>query len=233
MRSNIGVILAGGTGNRLGSAIPKQFLELDGRKVIEYTIDAFEKHPGINEIAVVVHPDWKKEMEHLASKNGWKKLVHILVGGKERYDSSLAAIREYSGQDVNLIFHDAVRPFISQRILSDICSALLEQRAIDVTVPCTDTIVEIDGDYLARIPDRSILNRGQTPQAFHLDVIEDAYSLALADPAFKTSDDCGVVCKYRPDVPVYVVKGEERNMKLTYPEDLALLKVLHNQDDVI
>ena len=233
MRSNIGVILAGGTGNRLGSAIPKQFLELDGRKVIEYTIDAFEKHPGINEIAVVVHPDWKKEMEHLASKNGWKKLVHILVGGKERYDSSLAAIREYSGQDVNLIFHDAVRPFISQRILSDICSALLEQRAIDVTVPCTDTIVEIDGHYLARIPDRSILNRGQTPQAFHLDVIEDAYSLALADPAFKTSDDCGVVCKYRPDVPVYVVKGEERNMKLTYPEDLALLKVLHNQDDVI
>ena len=233
MRQNIGVILAGGTGNRLGASVPKQFLELAGRMIIEYTVDAFEKHPGIAETVIVVHHDWTEEVRSLIQKNNWKKVVSVLEGGKERYDSSLAAIRAYSGRDVNLVFHDAVRPFISQRILSDVCCALEDQKAIDVTVPCTDTIVQVDGDHLAGIPDRSKLNRGQTPQAFRIDVIEDAYSRALADPAFKTSDDCGVVCKYRPDVPVYIVRGEERNMKLTYPEDLALLEVLYRQNEIL
>ena len=233
MRTNIGVILAGGTGNRLGASIPKQFLKLGDRRVIEYAVDAFENHPGIQEITIVVHRDWKDLVHELTKKNGWKKVYHILDGGNERYESSMAAIREYSGHDVNLILHDAVRPFLSQRILSDICEALLEYEAIDVTVPCTDTIVEVAGDCLASIPDRSKLNRGQTPQAFRINVIADAYERALKDPAFKTSDDCGVVCRYRPDVPVYIVRGEERNMKITYPEDLAFLELLLNQNEIL
>lgn len=233
MRNNIGVILAGGTGNRLGASIPKQFLKLGDRRVIEYAVDAFEKHPGIQEITIVVHRDWKILVHELTEKNGWKKVLHILDGGNERYESSLAAIREYSGKDVNLILHDAVRPFLSQRILSDICEALLKYGAIDVTVPCTDTIVEVAGNCLASIPDRSKLNRGQTPQAFHIDVIQDAYDRALKDPAFKTSDDCGVVCRYLPDVPVYIVRGEERNMKITYPEDLVFLELLHDRNEIL
>ena len=226
MRLNIGVILAGGSGSRFGADCPKQFLDLCGRMVIEYAIDAFERNTYIAEIAVVVHSAWVEEINSLVAKNGWKKVKKVLVGGKERYDSSLAAIKEYSGQDVNLVFHDAVRPFLSQRILDDIAIALETHEAIDVTVPCTDTIVAIDGEFLASIPDRSKLNRGQTPQAFRIGVIEDAYTKGLSDPDFKTSDDCGVVCKYRPDVPVFIVRGEEKNMKLTYPEDLYQLEVI-------
>lgn len=228
-RDNIGVILAGGRGSRLGSNTPKQFLELGGRRIIEYTVDAFERHPGIDEIVIVVHNEWKVFTSELQKKNGWSKVRRILDGGNERFESSLSAIREYSGKDVNLIFHDAVRPFISQRIISDVCHALDKYQAVDVTVPCTDTIVEVRDGYLVSIPDRSKLNRGQTPQAFRLEIIEDAYRLALQDPSFKTSDDCGVVCHYRSDIPVFVVQGEEKNMKLTYPEDLAFLEVLLNQ----
>lgn len=233
MRTNIAVILAGGRGARLGATVPKQFMQISGRYIIEYTIDAFERHKEISEIVVVIHENWRSKVEELIATNSWKKVKKILNGGKERYDSSLAAIKEYSGKDVNLIFHDAVRPFISQRIISDVCFALREHQAIDVTVPCTDTIVEINGKYLRRIPDRSQLNRGQTPQAFRLDVIEDAYRLALQDPTFRVSDDCGVVCRYRPDVPVYIVLGEEKNMKLTYPEDLSLLEVIYQKNEII
>lgn len=233
MRPNIGVILAGGVGTRFGSDCPKQFLELNGRKVIEYTVDAFEKSPAIDEIAIVVHSVWEEEIHLMVSRNGWKKVRKVLLGGKERYDSSLAAIKEYSGKDVNLVFHDAVRPFVSQGILSDIAEALIEHEAIDVTVPCTDTIVRVAGDFLESIPDRSKLNRGQTPQAFRLTVIEDAYSKGLKDPAFRTSDDCGVVCRYRPEVPVFIVRGEERNMKLTYPEDLHLLREILRNNEIL
>lgn len=90
-------------------------------------------------------------------------------------------------------------------------------------MPATDTIIEVDGDFIHQIPDRSKLKRGQTPQAFHLETISHAYEIALKDEHFKVTDDCGVVVKYLPDVPVYVVTGEESNMKLTYKEDTYLL----------
>ena len=112
---------------------------------------------------------------------------------------------------------------VSQRILNDVIKALETYAAIDVAMPATDTIIEVDGDFIHQIPDRSKLKRGQTPQAFHLETISHAYEIALKDEHFKVTDDCGVVVKYLPDVPVYVVTGEESNMKLTYKEDTYLL----------
>ena len=159
-------------------------------------------------------------------RNKWRKVKKILKGGKERYDSSLSAIRAYGSEDVNLIFHDAVRPLVSQRIVNDVVDALAEHRAIDVAIPSADTIIEVDDqDFITAIPDRSRLRRGQTPQAFDRQLIADAYERALKDPQFKTTDDCGVVRKYT-DEPVYVVRGEESNMKLTYREDTYMLDKL-------
>ena len=153
----------------------------------------------------------------------WKKVKKILKGGQERYHSSLSAIKAYEDTDVNLIFHDAVRPLVSQRILNDVIAALETYKAIDVAMPATDTIIQVNDRFIQEIPDRSKLMRGQTPQAFHLETIKHAYDIALQDPAFKVTDDCGVVVKYLPEVPVYVVNGEESNMKLTYKEDTYLL----------
>ena len=191
--------------------------------VVEHTIDVFERNPRIDEIAVVSNPYFVSEFENIVLRNGWKKVKRILKGGRERYDSSLAAIRAYADEDVNLVFHDAVRPLLSQRVLDDVLSALACHRAIDVAVPSADTIIEVEGDFISDIPDRSRLRRGQTPQAFDVKVIDEAYRRALSDPAFRTTDDCGVVRRYMPEVPVYVVRGEESNMKLTYKEDTYML----------
>jgi 4-diphosphocytidyl-2-methyl-D-erithritol synthase len=191
--------------------------------VVEHTIDAFESNPHIDEIAVVSNPFYISDIESIIIKNGWKKVKKILKGGKERYHSSLSAISAYEGEDVNLIFHDAVRPLVSQRIINDVIEALKTYKAIDVAMPATDTIIETEGDFILSIPDRSKLKRGQTPQAFHLETIRRAYETALKDSGFKVTDDCGVVVKYLPEEPVYVVAGEESNMKLTYKEDTYLL----------
>ena len=191
--------------------------------VVEHTIDVFEHNANIDEIAIVSNPFYVSDFETIVIKNGWKKVKKILRGGEERYLSSLSAIHAYEGCDVNLIFHDAVRPLVSQRIINDVVQALEEYGAVDAALPATDTIIEVDGDYIRQIPDRSKLKRGQTPQAFHIDVIDKAYRIALQDKAFKVTDDCGVVVKYLPETPVYVVAGEESNMKLTYKEDTYLL----------
>lgn len=226
MKRNIAVILAGGVGKRLGLSTPKQFFKVAGKMVVEHTVDVFERNPRIDEIAIVSNPYFVSEFENIVLRNGWKKVKRILKGGKERYDSSLAAIRAYEDEDVNLIFHDAVRPLLSQRVLDDVIEALGSHKAIDVAVPSADTIIEVDGDFISDIPDRSRLRRGQTPQAFDIATIREAYDKALADPDFHTTDDCGVVRRYMPQEPVYVVRGEESNMKLTYKEDTYMLDKL-------
>lgn len=226
MKKNVAIILAGGIGSRLGLSTPKQFFKVAGKMVIEHTVDAFEHNQYIDEIALVSNPVYIPEVENLILKNSWKKVKKVLKGGKERYDSSLSAIQAYANQDVNLIFHDAVRPLVSQRIIDDVVKALQTYQAIDVALPSADTIIEIEGDFISNIPDRSRLKRGQTPQAFHIETIRKAYEIALIDPNFKVTDDCGVVKKYLPETPVYVVAGEESNMKLTYKEDTYLLDKL-------
>lgn len=227
MIRNIAVVLSGGVGSRLGLSTPKQFFKVAGKMVIEHTIDTFEHNPYIDEIAIVSNPAYVSDVENIVLRNGWKKVKKILKGGKERYDSSLSAIHAYEGgEEVNLIFHDAVRPLVSQRIIDEVCETLKTHEAIDVTVPAVDTIIEAENDHIASIPDRSRLQRGQTPQAFRLSVISEAYKRAFTDPEFKVTDDCGVVVKYMPEVPVYLVKGEESNMKLTYKEDTFLLDKL-------
>lgn len=224
---NIAVILAGGVGSRLDSSHPKQFFKVAGKTVIEHTIEVFECNALINEIAIVINPAYLTTIEEIVLKNGWRKVRKILKGGTERYYSSMAAINAYADrQNVNLIFHDAVRPLITDRIINDTIRALDVYNAVDVAVPAVDTIISVNGDFIDAIPDRSKLRRGQTPQGFKLETIREAYKLALQDPDFKSTDDCGVVLKYLPDEKMYVVKGEESNMKLTYKEDSYLLDKL-------
>lgn len=224
---NVAVILAGGVGSRLDHSHPKQFFKVAGKMVIEHTIDVFEGNGLIDEIAIVSNAAYLTTVEELVLKNGWRKVKKILKGGKERYHSSMVAIEAYDGREnVNLIFHDAVRPLITHRIIKETVEALNIWNAVDVAIPAVDTIISTAGDFIDAIPDRSKLKRGQTPQGFKLEIIREAYRRALQDPGFKSTDDCGVVLKYMPNEKIYVVRGEEANMKLTYKEDTYLLDKL-------
>lgn len=229
---NIAVILAGGTGTRVGASMPKQFLDIDGRSVIERSIDAFDQATGVDEVAIVVHPEWKSYMEGLIKHNCWQKVKRVLEGGAERYMSSLNAIAAYLDypDDTNLILHDAARPFVSQQVITRTVEALRYHEAVGVGIPSTDTVWEVRQDFdpllskfIIRIPERSTMWRAQTPQAFRLQVIRDAYQRALQDPQFRATDDCGVVRRYMPDIKIHIVEGSEQNRKITFKEDLTIV----------
>ena len=221
---NIAVILAGGSGSRLDKNHPKQFLKVAGKTVIEHTVTVFEEADNIDEIAIVANAAHLSEVESLVLKNGWKKVKKILIGGAHRYESSLSAIRAFEREDnVNLILHDAVRPLVSHRIINDVLTALNNYNAVGVAIPAVDTIVEVENGVIVNIPDRSRLYHAQTPQGFKLHTIRNAYAHALQDPTFKATDDCGVVRRYLPGEPIFVVTGEATNMKLTYKEDAFVL----------
>lgn len=220
----VAILLAGGVGSRLGLNRPKQFLEVAGRTIIEYTIDAFEQNEHIDEIAIVAHPNHIIDMQDIIVANSWQKVTKVLSGGKERYDSSLAAIRAYPEEDVALLIHDSVRPLVSQRIITEVCEAIATSEAVNLTIPAVDTIIEVENGVMVSAPNRSRLQRVQTPQAFRSGIIAEAYRRALADPDFSATDDCGVVFRYMPEVTIKIVQGEERNIKLTHQEDISLIE---------
>lgn len=220
----LSIILAGGTGSRFGADRPKQFLDLGGRMVIERSIDAFDQHAGVGEVAVVVHPDWIDFMADVVARNHWQKVTRIIPGGSERYMSSLHAIQAYEHQTQwrNIILHDAARPWVSHDVISRVVAALGEHEAVGVGIPSTDTIWQLDGDgvCIQSVPERARMFRAQTPQAFRLDIIAEAYRRALSDPHMQATDDCGVVLRYMPEVPIHIVVGEEQNRKITFQADI-------------
>ena len=231
---NIAIILAAGTGNRMETVCPKQYIVVAGKTILEHSIDAFEKNTRIDEMAVVLHKDYIFDFDRFIQKNGWQKIKKILPGGKERYESALAAVNAYQQYpDYNLIFHDAARPLVSARIIDDVVEALALHNAVTVAIPITDTIYQVDDSqsFVKCIPNRVFLQRAQTPQAFRAKTIRKGYEIALKDPDFQSTDDCSVVAKYLPDEKIYIVQGEECNMKLTYNEDLDLLKTLFSRSE--
>ena len=233
--TNIAVILAGGIGARVGGNTPKQLLPLqDGKSVLEHAVDAFEQSPHIQEIYIVMHPDYIMHAEQMLLANAWQKVSHIIPGGKERWESSLQAIKllgdEAKGEQVNLLLHDAARPFVSQEIIARVCEALEEHEAVTVAIPSTDTVYEMVDGKVARIPNRATIMRVQTPQAFRFELIAEAYTKALgvdnlsaeacAEAHIPATDDCGIVHEHMPQVPIYIVEGEEQNKKITFKEDI-------------
>ena len=227
--NTVGVILAAGSGSRTGLSTPKQFLPLGGKTVLEHSVQTFCDYPGIDEVVIVTAPEFIEKVNSLIRDNNWKKVSAVLPGGKERYDSSLAAVRHYADKpDTVMLFHDAARPLVSERIITDTLKAMEQYNAVDVAIPAVDTIVQCDaaGTVMESIQNRSLLWRMQTPQGFRQKTIQEAYRIALQDPQFTATDDCGTVLRYLPQEKVGIVHGSERNIKLTYADDLSLLEFL-------
>ncbi|HVU31001.1 MAG TPA: bifunctional cytidylyltransferase/SDR family oxidoreductase [Sphingomicrobium sp.] len=225
----IAVILAGGIGERGAFSRPKQLVKLAGRPVIAHALERFQTHDGIDEICIVTNDLCRSDIEELVSREQLTKVKRVLLGGSERYESSLAAIRAYEADareaELLLLFHDAVRPLVSHGVISDVITALEHYDAVDVAIGVADTVIQASPrtNTIEAIPDRRLLRLGQTPQGFAYGTIRQAYERALKDPQFTTTDDCGVVVKYMPETKVFVVEGDASNLKLTFQTDLMII----------
>jgi 2-C-methyl-D-erythritol 4-phosphate cytidylyltransferase len=226
----VAVVLAAGSGSRFGGSRPKQLEKLGGRSILEHSVVAFDRSPSIDEVLAVV-PGYlvAETADDLIS---YRKVSGVIAGGAARTDSTKAAIGAIAATGITeckVLFHDAARPLVSQDAIARCAAALDSQQAAAVVVPSSDTIVEVTDGMLRRVLPRSELARAQTPQGFLFSVISRAYELATADPGFAqlaATDDCGVVLRYLPDVQIQAVPGSDRNIKITYPADLAVAEVL-------
>ncbi len=226
----IAVILAGGVGERLGLKIPKQLVKIAGKPIIEHTLRVFDDCPEIDEIIVLMTPGHTAAVERLIAESGLPKVTRVLEGGATRTQSTWRAITALGHREAKVLFHDAVRPFADHRIIGDCVRALDSYQAVDVAIPSADTVIVVDdytGAVIRDVPARDRLRRGQTPQGFRLSTIRRGYELALADPDFiagriSATDDCSVVLRYLPQVPIAVVPGSEQNMKVTHPVDVFI-----------
>ncbi|WP_394289194.1 2-C-methyl-D-erythritol 4-phosphate cytidylyltransferase [Microbacterium sp.] len=220
---NVVVVLAGGVGTRIGLGIPKQLIKIAGKTILEHTVSAFDAHPAVDEIIILMAPGHLDAVRAIVRDGGYSKVIDILEGAETRNDTTQRALDRLGEEECNVLFHDAVRPLVTARIIAECFEALKTHDAVDVAIPSADTIVEVNEDNTIRhIPPRAMLRRGQTPQAFKSSVIKRAYEHARTDPGFTATDDCTVVLRYVPDVPIWVVQGDERNMKVTEPIDVYL-----------
>lgn len=225
----IAVVLAGGRGLRFGSEVPKQFVKLAGRMVIEHTVEVFEHSPAVEQIVLVVPGGYESVLWEAVTRNGWRKVAKIVAGGRDRADSTASAIAALDGQpeQARILIHDAARPLLDQPTIVRCLDALERYEAVDVVVPASDTIVEVaEEGHIRDIPDRSRLRRGQTPQGFRLGILREAYRLALRHGLEGVTCDCGVLRREMPEVTIATVAGSPSNLKITDGVDLYIAEKL-------
>ncbi|MBB6555415.1 bifunctional cytidylyltransferase/SDR family oxidoreductase [Nonomuraea rubra] len=227
---SVGVLLAGGVGQRVGRDTPKQLIEVAGRTIIEHSLAVFEAAPEIDEIVVLMTPGYADRVREIVARGGYRKVSKVVDGGSSRTESTWRALAALGAEECNVLLHDAVRPLLEPRIITECVRALEIHEAVNVAIPSSDTVlVATPEESIGEVLDRSRLRRSQTPQCFRLSVIREAYERAMADPGFAglpATDDCGVVLRYLPEVPIHLVQGSERNIKVTHPADLHIAELL-------
>ncbi|MBS4899574.1 MAG: 2-C-methyl-D-erythritol 4-phosphate cytidylyltransferase [Clostridiales bacterium] len=225
---NISLIIAGGSGKRMGQDIPKQFLTVNEKPVIVYTLEAFQTHPEIDVIGVVCIEGWENVLAAYAKQFNISKLKHIVPGGENGQDSIRNGIYElmehYSPEDIVLI-HDSIRPMVSGEIISDCIGTTKDKGCAIATIPCAEAMLETtDGASSTKSYPRDNLKRTQTPQGFILGEIADLHKRALE--AGITNSVASCTLKVEMGEPVYFSSGSEKNIKLTTVDDLDIFKAL-------
>lgn len=217
------MLLAGGTGTRVGGALPKQLVEVAGRPLMEHALAVLDAHPGVDDVVVLMTAGHLDAAQEIVRRGGYACVRAVEVGGATRDGSTRRALELLPDDDAVVLLHDAARPLLSPALVSRCLDALQRYDAVTPAVASSDTLVEVaDDGTIAAVPTRTRLRRVQTPQGFRVRVLRAAHERAVADPAFEPTDDCSVVRRYLPDVPVAVVEGEEQNFKVTEPVDVLL-----------
>ncbi|MCI9038295.1 MAG: 2-C-methyl-D-erythritol 4-phosphate cytidylyltransferase [Clostridia bacterium] len=232
---NFGGILAGGQGTRMGKTdLPKQFLMLGEKPIIIHTIEQFLVSPVIDEVIVAVPDNWISYTQDIVDKYCSNNSVHIIQGGSSRNDTIMNVckyISEKSNDEENIVVtHDAVRPFITQRIIKDNVEECRKYDAVDTVIPATDTIVESkNGEVISNIPIRGEMYQGQTPQSFKVKEFINQYNNLTEEEKQILTDACKVYVLKQKQVGL--VKGELYNMKITTKHDLKMAKLMLNNLD--
>ncbi len=225
---NIALLIAGGSGNRMHQDIPKQFLTVNEKPVIIYTLEAFEKHPEIDAIAVVCITGWDQVLRAYAKQFNINKLLFIIPGGAKGQDSIRNGVFElekhYSPDDF-VIIHDAIRPMISAEIISDNIRVAQQHGNAVTVIPCAEAMLETNGGLksIASYP-RNNLKRTQTPQTFHLKDICALHRQALEAGIENSVASCTLAVELGHEV--FFSTGSEKNIKLTTIEDIDIFKAL-------
>ena len=226
---NIAMIIAGGVGNRMGQDIPKQFINVYDKPVIVYTMEAFQKHPEIDSICVVCLDGWHEVLRAYARQFGITKLDTVVSGGKNGQDSirnGLNAIAERSGSDDDVVLiHDAIRPMVSSRIISDNIRVCREYGNAITVVPCTAAMLKTYDSVRSdeQVP-RDDLKITQTPQAFFLNDILAVHKEALEKGITNSVASCTLYIEMGKRL--YMSEGSEKNLKLTTTDDIDIFKAL-------
>ena len=225
---NIAIIIAGGTGNRMGQDIPKQFLKVNKKPIIIYTLEVFQNHPNIDGIIVVCIKGWENVLKAYAKQFNITKLVSIVEGGscgQESIKNGLDEARRYYKENDMVLIHDAIRPMVSEEIISDnIAKCNLYGNATTVT-PCTTVVLQKDDEeYSENVIDRDFVLLTQTPQAFILKDILSAHEEARRKGITNSVASCTLYSELGRKV--YFSVGSETNIKLTRPADIDIFKAL-------
>ncbi len=231
------VILAGGTGSRMGSTdMPKQFLEIKGKPILNHTIEKFLPNPQFEKIIVLSPRAWIGHTKEIIRKyTGMSDRIAVIEGGSTRNETIMNAIayidkNDMLDDDTVIVTHDSVRPFVTHRIIEENIAAAREFGACDTVIPATDTIVEGDGTAITSIPDRRKMYQGQTPQSFKAKLLRDAYSALSADEKEILTDAAKILVM--KGMQVRLVQGETYNIKITYPYDLKIARSLLEDEDI-
>ncbi len=216
---NTVIIAASGTGKRMKSAVAKQYLELKGRPVLSYTIEAFDKSPYIDDIIIVCgSTDIDYVSKNIVAKYGYSKVKTVTAGGNERQDSVYNGLKKVSKDCDVVLIHDGVRPFIDNKYIKELIDTALECGGCVMGVKVKDTIKICDkSNNITDTPERNTLWAAQTPQAFKYSIIMNAYKKAFDDGYYGTDDS---MLAERTGVKIKMVEGSYNNIKLTTPEDL-------------
>ncbi len=224
----VAVVPAAGAGVRMGSGRPKQFMELGGRPVLAVTLEAFQSCPIVGRV-VLVAPEEALDYcrAGIVEQYGLTKVSRVVAGGGRRQDSVRMGLEACTGLCRVIVVHDGVRPLVRPALIERIVSGAIEHGAAVAAVPARDTVKEVDpgqGRLVVRTLDRSLLRLVQTPQAFHAGLLRDVHKRAQDEAWDEASDDAQLV--ERAGITVTVMDGDEDNIKVTTPGDLALARYL-------
>ena len=219
------IIVAGGSGSRMGTRTKKQYLKIKGKEILVYAVECFEKMPEIQEIIVVTGKEECSAVEHLL-KETYKldKVCRVVAGGKERQDSVFNGMQVVNDKAEYVVIHDAARPLITEESVRAGLNTAYMNKATVIAVPVKDTIKVVDQDGKVRnTPDRNTLWSVQTPQIFEKELIMYAHQYAK-EHGLSVTDDSMLVEAI--GVPVYITEGQYTNIKITTPEDMIIAERL-------